>query len=272
MTLFGPALGYEIEREDHGRLAAADAPFDLSYRAAERRDFDPRSKMKLDNQGPRPSCVGHGLSHCLEALYLMATGGPTNLSREFAYLESQRRCGLYGQGNSGATISAAEEVAKDVGLPPESDMPYERSYPAFAKRRDTRPLSDLYPKSVPFKVERATTLQSYDGIRDWCGTNQGPVLLGMAWTVGRLNGREINDYKFSSRAGGHCIFAFGGVWRGDDFWAYLGNSHNDGWALSGPGFWKDWFRHNRNTARGLTEMADVKPRGWDWLGKNPFGG
>jgi hypothetical protein len=65
---------------------------------------DPRSVMKIENQGSVGSCQGHALSSCVELCYYIATGDLTRqLSRAYAYYETQRIDNI--SGDRGSTIS-----------------------------------------------------------------------------------------------------------------------------------------------------------------------
>jgi len=100
-----PGLGWLADEEQRGLLHETATPFKLSgpmMRAPEK--YDPRSFLKVENQGQVGSCTGHASSTCSEICENIETkGGNTQLSRGFCYIMGQRESGI--TGDRGATIS-----------------------------------------------------------------------------------------------------------------------------------------------------------------------
>ena len=135
--------------------------------------FDPRKVMKVENQGSVGSCQGHALSSCVELCYYIATGDLTRqLSRQYAYVETQRIDGI--SGDRGSTISGGIKLATTKGIPEESLWKYSGRY----ENRRPANWSEIETNAAQHKIGQSYKMSSYDGVRTFLGSGQGGISIG----------------------------------------------------------------------------------------------
>lgn len=262
-----PNLGWASDKEDIQYLrqqaakyqvyGAGDAPIAAS--------FDPRTIIRVEDQGPMSSCTGHGGSSCLEACVYIDTSGTeknTQFSRMFAYLTAQKQSGI--KGDSGATITGLVEGFKRVGCCQESLFPYPSRY-------TNRIPNEAQQGAGQYKIVNHTYLTTYQEVWDWISRGMGPVVIGITWHQELANNSGVIETRDLSGGslGGHCVFLWGWSERLDNAgrrYLWLGNSHGVGWGLRGwaevaPNVVDAWG-NNRNTEMiGVSDLTSFdKPR------------
>ena len=222
---------------------------------------DARKVMKIENQGSVGSCQGHALSSCVELCYYIATGDLTRqLSRQYAYVETQRIDGI--SGDRGSTISGGIKLATTKGVPEESFWKYSGRYET---KRPTN-WSEVEANAAQHKVGQSYRMTTYDGVRTFLGSGQGGISIGISW--GSDVDRAIVERFSGSGGGGHAIALLGLSERLDNSGrpyvlmmnSWGANWGNAGWAEWAPAAIEQMLRHQYTACFGLSDMPNVKPR------------
>ena len=222
---------------------------------------DPRKVMKVENQGSVGSCQGHALSSCVELCYYIATSDLTRqLSRQYAYVETQRIDGI--NGDRGSTISGGIKLATTRGIPQEKLWTYSGRY------ENKRPANwtEIETDAQQHKVGQSYKMETYDGVRTFLGSGQGGISIGISWS-GEVDRPVVNSFS-GAGGGGHAIALLGlserldssgrpYVWMMNSWGANWGNA---GWAEWAPAAIEQMLRHQYTACFGLSDMPNVKPR------------
>lgn len=222
---------------------------------------DPRSVMKIENQGSVGSCQGHALSSCVELCYYIATGDLTRqLSRAYGYYETQKIDGI--NGDRGSTISGGIKLATTRGIPEESLWKYTGRY------ENKRPSNwlEVETNAAQHKIGQSYKMTTYDGVRTFLGSGQGGISIGISW--GSEVDRPVVNSFSGAGGGGHAIALLGlsdrldssqrpYVWMLNSWGANWGNK---GWAEWSPAAVEQMLRHRYTACFGLSDMPNVKPR------------
>lgn len=209
------------------------------------------------NQGPRPSCVGHGKSSggfVLNTIDCKAKGvefkdGPPAMAAYFSWRKAQERCGL--RGETGATISGASKAAKLDGFCLELSCRYEDA------RIDA---DDVREASEHTLLGQTTNLKGDpDAVRQYLGTGTGVVVIGIKWTAGLAGCRATKG--FVQGLGGavygyHCVLITGYFEFNGELWFEVLNSH--GVAFGDEGF----FYIRARDVRTLMTDPNSEWHGW----------
>jgi C1A family cysteine protease len=223
--------------------------------------IDPRSVMKIENQGSVGSCQGHALSSVVELCSYIATGDTSlQLSRQFAYVETQRIDGI--SGDSGSTISGGIKLATTTGIPREELWKYSGRY------ENKRPANwqDIVTDAAKYKVGKSYKMTSYDGVRTFLGSGQGGISIGISWG-GEMDRAIVNSFS-GSGGGGHAIALLAMsdrldvsgrpfVWMLNSWGSNWGNK---GWSEWSPNAVEQMLRHRYTACFGLSDMPNLKPR------------
>lgn len=222
---------------------------------------DPRAVMKIENQGSVGSCQGHALSSCVELCYYIATGDLTRqLSRQYAYVETQRIDGI--SGDRGSTISGGIKLATSKGIPEESLWKYSGRY----ENRRPSNWSEIETNAAQHKIGQSYKMSSYDGVRTFLGSGQGGISIGISWS-GEVDRPVVNSFS-GAGGGGHAIALLALSERLDSsqrpfIWmlnSWGANWGNKGWAEWAPAAVEQMLRHRYTACFGLSDMPNVKPR------------
>ncbi len=222
---------------------------------------DARKVMKIEQQGAVGSCQGHALSSCVELCYYIATGDLTRqLSRQYAYVETQRIDGI--NGDRGSTISGGIKLATTRGIPQEKFWAYSGRY------ENKRPANwaEIEADAQQHKIGQSYRMETYDGIRTFLGSGQGGISIGISWG-GEVDRPIVNSFS-GAGGGGHAIALLGLSERLDSSgrpYVYMLNSWGENWGNKG---WAEWapnaieqmLRHRFTACFGLSDMPAVKPR------------
>lgn len=259
--------GYRYELENTQQLARITSPFsvmsglDFSQLPEE---VDPRSWLRIENQGSMGSCQGHAQSTCGEVAYYIASGGEViQFSPLFAYYATQKLDGLQGA-DRGSTISGGARVGMELGFCPLEVMPY----PNPVKYNWQLPQKAL-DAAKDFKIAQAIDIDSYDSMIKFLGAGLGAVEIGILWSDRYMTPNSdgcIEDYAESG--GGHAVTLAGySKRRARDGRKYgiLVNSWDLRWGVKGtaevsPNALDKMFRGQWTVARGLTDMVSPKIR------------
>lgn len=206
------------------------------------------------NQGPRPSCVGHGSSSgafLLNRIDCRARGieSTVAMSAYFAWRKAQERCGL--RGETGATISGASKAAKLDGFCRELSCRYEDA------RIDA---DDVREASEHTLLGQTTNLKGDpDALRQYLGTGTGVVVIGIKWTAGLSSCRATKGFVQGlggATYGYHCVLITGYFEARGELWFECLNSH-------GVGFGDEGFLYVRaRDVRALMTDPNSEWHGW----------
>jgi hypothetical protein len=207
----------------------------------------PRTWMQIENQGNRPSCVGHGSSTLLEYIVFLVSMGKEvlQLNRMFAWTAAQKAGGSRPSQSAGASIHGAAKVLIETGLPLESFYPYSGSF-----RSEFPP--EVYADAATRKALKKYELDTVEKVFDFQKSGMGGIIWGVPW-----------EFK---RGAWHCITSIGvpisdklpvanswGPDNGDDGWHYWDEEKTERYlGVSG------------SVAIGISDMdtPQVRP-GWD---------
>lgn len=258
--------GWRIDKEDYAALQALpdEGPV-LAMRGTYKEvAFDPRTVLKVENQGSVGACQGHSLSSDMEWAYIIATGDITlQLSRAMGYYETQRIDGI--SGDSGSTISGGVKLAKGTGVCRESLWPYTGRYD---NRRPSN-WNEVIQDAAQYKIGSSLSLTSYEGIRTFLGSGQGGVHLGITWNSS-VDRPVVESYS-SAGGGGHAIGLYALSDRKDSSgrpYCWMMNSWGKNWGQDGWAEWSPKAIEAMLIARwsvfvGLSDMPNVKPRTYE---------
>lgn len=249
-TQFG--LGYRADLEDMANLIRTQNPFVLPEQPetfSAPASISHRGWKKIKNQGQVGRCSGASRASAEEILNWIATGEAITLSMDYCYAENQKYCGLYGQGDTGATIDGSMQAASATGVVLESVMPqspkYNPNVPAGAE--DTGKLHVIKSHAV---------MTSYDDCLKWLQTGQGVILIGITWTNALTQaGPRITADMGKGKGGGHALVIEGYNEKGDlDMENSWGTTWGDGgWSMLAPEF-VDWEIKNGATFIGISDL------------------
>lgn len=223
---------YRFDQEDRLSLAAMSST--LAYSSYSESDIpelvDPEGWTIIEDQGQQGSCQGNALASAVEQCHVREGGEVVQLSRQQAYIMSQRYDGI--RGDQGSTLTGGVKVAMNDGLCLESVWPYPSRYstavpPGFAN-------------SVRYKTK------GYTEIKDWLVllthlAKFGPVHIGAPWNAS-IDRQVANSGVIDSwpdGGGGHSVL-YGGYtnvgWNGQalsDPRIKLANSWATRWGRKG---------------------------------------
>jgi len=258
--------GWRIDKEDFDFLYALEGE-DLvmqlcgSYQEV---SLDPRSLLRVENQGPVGSCQGQSISSGCEWLYILATGDSSlQLSRSYGYYRSQKIDGLLGR-DAGSTIQAGIKVAMEFGIPEESEWKYANRY----SPNPPKPWDEMDKLGAKYKIAKAIRLTTYEAIRTFLGAGVGMVHLGIPWNSS-VDKALVTSFN-PNGGGGHSIGLYSLSDRKDSQgrpFVWMMNSWDKTWGNAG---WAEWspdavsamLKARFAVFVGISEMPNVKPREW----------
>ncbi len=258
------ALGYRIDQENHASLAATSQAFSTdAMRAFEvPAEIDHRAWLNVEDQGPMGSCVGNSRSSCEEICNYIGTGGAViQLSRMFAYLTSQKECGLIGQ-DQGATIDGAAKASAEFGACLEATFPYPNPV------RYSTGIPDAALTEGRLHVAKShSVFTAYQQIFDFLASGVGAVQIGIDWVQSLIQSTGVVDSLSGQSAGGHALCLAGYSQRRDARgrqYIWLVNSHgkrwgNQGWAEISPAVVDHWGQTGQ-VMIGVSDLESYGPR------------
>lgn len=231
---------------------------------------EPWTLITQENQGSQGSCQGNALSTIAEHCIRVATSVYEQLSRQYAYIETQRIDGLIGS-DRGSTIYGGVRLAKEKGLCREEMWRYTGKYhtkpPQFS-------LEECYADAASRKIENHVKMTDYDSVYSFIDLGLGGISIGMRWNS-FCEAKVCERYQ-SRSGGGHAISLLyksprldsqgrNYIWMNNSWGARWGNR---GWSEWSPQFINDVFADRSYTvAYGLTDMVDPTPRPQTYIGR-----
>lgn len=231
------------------------------------------------NQGPLPSCVGHGSSSgafLLNRIDCMARGVDSRLamSARYSWITAQKNCGMLGR-NTGATISGASKAARTDGFCRESVLPYKSVY-------DPRPTEEAVAEGRDHPLlGNVTDLKGDpDRVRQYLGTGTGVMVIGAKWTAGLASCAATRGYVQSvggQMYGYHCTLCTGYFEDRGTLWFEFLNSHGTGFGDQGfyylpRNLMLELMRDPNSEWHGWTDMTEYGPvRDMGWASTMRFG-
>lgn len=261
--------GYAIELEDREALCNGAHKFQFSsnLKAAEVPDeVDPRKWGKrVEMQGGMGSCQGHSLTSCMEDCIHWEHGVDVQLSRTYAYYETQKVDGLYGW-DQGSTIWGGIKLAQK-GVCEESLAPYSDRYNTnFRPTQEMLTNASLYTAGA--YVNLLDSRDPFDAAVEWIGA-YGCVHLGITWPPERTADDGIINVWQPQGRGGHAISGCGYVNLNSQRVILVANSWGTRWGKGGYMYWTKnaWnamARHQYTAMAGITSCTSPtrKPRAW----------
>jgi len=262
--------GWRPDRENFSELNAIRADpimlrtygMDDLYTVADPEQFivtNPEGLLQTEDQQRTNSCVGHGGSSAVERCLFLASGRNDQLSRWYAYIQSQRFAGI--RGDNGSTITAMVRVARELGVCREDLLPFPGSYVTSIP-------DGCNEDAARFKIQTAMKLESITDDQLFLGKNIGAMIIGVNWTASFDEHPTLIERFVSGRGGGHCVcipFLSPRVDQNGDHYAWLLNSWGLRWGKNG---WKEispqartqLYRHQWTEMWGVSDMLDPSPR------------
>lgn len=255
--------GYRWDLENKDRLYANGTPFEGFASVAVPDEIDPREWLRTENQGPMGSCRGHSLSTGCEFIYRGVIGETIQFSPMWCYLRTQKRDGLLGS-DRGSTIENGVKVAVEEGICSLDVFPYPNPV-----RYSTRIPDGAAEDAATRKFGRYSPIENYDQAREWIGTGQGYVDIGVKWPFRHNNG-HVTSFQPTGN-GGHAMAFCGYLKTGE---LILFNSHGErsgdrGEFFFTPQAFNEMCRQRYSSVIGVSDMKDAKPRELSFL-KTPY--
>lgn len=231
---------------------------------------EPWTLVHQENQLQMGSCQGHSLSTVVELCQRILTGDYTQLSRMYAYIETQRIDGLIGY-DRGSTVWGGVQLAEGKGICAEALWTYTGKY--STKPTGSYTLAECYSDAANRKLKKHVKMNSYEDVAKFIGLGIGGVHWGIGWNSSCE--AKVCERYHSSWGGGHSIptpFFSPRVNSKGEKYVWMNNSWgenwcNHGWSEWSPDFIRDLFDNNDTVAYGLTDMDDPQPRPVDYVGR-----
>jgi hypothetical protein len=225
--------GYDIlanGETDNERLDATALPFGYATASAGEihEEVNPVPFLRLENQGSRPSCVGHAVSTSCETIAGLQSGrweDVPQLSRKFAWENGQQKWIGRVDWKQGCTIAHGVQAAISDGVCQESVAPYD-----FSSKSLT---GAAYKDATKYRLQNQVEISSADDARRFLEGGFGSIVCGVIWTrkmascSGRLTERDVRE---DGSRGGHAVPLVGFLKSGVFL---LPNSWGGSWGQNG---------------------------------------
>lgn len=266
--------GWRFDLERWDRLASMRCHVAVLRRYGDDKipdQVDPRDWHRIENQKQMGACQGVALSTCGETAWKIATGDPNlQLSKWWCYRQSQVKDGIHS--DSGSTLSAGAWVAKNLGFPLESLVPYPTSY-----SRSIPDSPEMKADAATRKIRKIAPMPLYDDMLRWIGLGFGGVQIGIPWPGSWMDLNANNAYldRFPSvgNSGGHSVAIIGYLKEkapDGSNWLVCPNSWGTGFGDRGFMYFSrtciEGMKRTRwNEFQGLTDMTSPVPRRWEFF-------
>lgn len=204
--------GYDIKRHgeaDNEALNATGLSFCYGAGAGDQHaELDPTPFLHIENQGTRPSCVGHAVTTVAETIAGLQLGkfdDVPQLSRKFAWEAGQQLWQGKVNWREGCTIAHGVRSLMQNGVPLESVAPYDFSAKSLTP--------EAYRNAEQYKAQNQAALQSYDDCKRFLDGGFGAIVAGVNWTQSmsavsrRMTRRDVDERHRS--VGGHAVAIVG---------------------------------------------------------------
>ena len=214
--------------------------------------------LQIEDQGQMGACQGHDLSTCCEVIYNRAAGKVIQLSRLWAYLQTQKIDGLSGR-DCGSTIDGGVTLATTLGIPEETVLPYSDRYPGGSELQ--RILS--IPGDARYQIRSGFRVESAEHAKQ-CIAGGMAITMGISWPP-PFDSRYVIRQWIPGRQGGHAIAhceITDGLITGQNSWSRS-------WGVDGRFFWTDsafnaCLRDPMTVAIALSDLTTPAPRRIDF--------
>jgi hypothetical protein len=230
--------------------------------------------LKTENQGNIGSCQGQSLTSVMEYCYYVATSRKLQLSRWYAYRESQIIDGI--RGDRGSTIAGGVQLARTKGVCTEDLCPYPSRYTSQINPLGTASAAELERDASNYIIEGVVGINNINNASTFINAGLGGLHIGCAWNDNSFDGTVVERYSPRGASGGHawCIVGRGNL--EDDLGTsfIMLNSWGKNWVNSDNGFkelmplaLQDLINDNQTVVVGLSDMktSDMIPRKMDWV-------
>ena len=243
-------------------------------------DIDPRELgkpigmidvLRLENQYQENSCGGNSLTTICEGAMWHQSGGQVNvqLSRQFAYVNGQRYCNLYG--DVGVQLKGALTGFQKDGCPLEVFAPYTGTY-------YTQFSNEARANAQNYKLAAYLPITTVDQAYEVLAKRVGGIYAGINWTNecrNPLPGGFINHFQenapdwWGEIPGGFHAIAFMDWCEEKDSEGYprlrLFNSHGPNYGDRGTSKWSraafaSMLSAPNTICYAVSDMAFIKPR------------
>jgi len=223
--------GYAIERENIEQLTDEGQPMAMMLQAAREASVPPINPharlldvLAIRNQGNVGACQGFALAVLTEICLFLLTSRIYRLSAMAAYIWSQVEDGLIREGDVGSTLSGGNRTIRK-GICLESVWPYTGRYsstiPAGAESQRL------------FNLISSKPIETVEQAKEW-NDSGWPIQTGIGWPMDQMDRPIVNDYRPSSRDGGHSTL----VWGKDRATGFPRNYNSWGqWQDQGTQLW-----------------------------------
>ena len=242
--------GYNIlehGEQDNERLDETSLSFAAAWTAPGdvHEELDPTEFLRVENQGRRPSCVGHAVTtsaECAAGLASRRWDDVPQLSRLFSWQNGQRKWLGRIDPRQGCTIAHGVGAAISDGVCPETVAPYSMNGSALSGR--------AYNSAKSFRLQNQVGIDSADSARRFLEAGFGAIVCGVIWTRRMANGPRrltARDVREDGSRGGHAVCLVG-FRRSGEF--LLANSWGERWGDDG--------------------VAELDPEALDYLCGRPY--
>lgn len=230
---------------------------------------EPWKLINQEHQASQGACQGHGVTTIAEHCIRIATGAYEQLSRQYAYIETQRIDGLIGR-DQGSTIYGGTELGRTKGFCLETLWQYTGKYHT---KPPVHSLEECYADAAKRKIENRVKMVSYETVLAFIEQGLGGITIGIQWN-NSCEAKVTGSYQ-NRGGGGHAIallFKSPRVDQSGRPYIWMNNSWganwgNNGWSEWSPQFIEGLFQSRYTVAYGLTDMVNPEPRPVNYIGR-----
>lgn len=227
--------------------------------------------MRVEDQKQQGSCQGNARTSAEEvAIYRQTRGGIIQLSRQFAYITSQKVDGI--SGDRGSTIEGGARASQQYGSCLEELAPYTGGY-------YTQFSQAAYDDAKKRTLTSFVRLQSYDDVLRWLVHGIGGIVIGIGWNSSCEPNSQGRIESYRAGGGGHALALLD--WNKTKLdssgrpYIDMFNSWSTRWGFQGrafvaPSVIEQWCRGQTVVGYSKMSVEDIKPQSYDWLKESFF--
>ncbi len=224
------------------------------------------SWCQIEDQMQQGSCQGNARTSAEEvAIYRQTEGQVIQLSRQFAYITSQKVDGI--RGDNGSTMEGGAKASQTVGSCLETLAPYTgKYYTTFSQ--------EAYDNAAEHKLTRRVRLENYDQVLRWQVWGVGGCVIGISWNSSMEPNDQGRIESYRQGGGGHALGLLDWTRKYTDSsgrpYLQMFNSWSKRWGFEGRAFISPsvvdyWCRNETVLGYAKLELKDIKPREYDWI-------
>lgn len=227
--------------------------------------------LQVEDQQQQGSCQGNARSSAEEvAVYRQTEGEIVQLSRQFAYITSQRIDGI--SGDQGSTMEGGAKASQKWGSCLEELAKYTgRYYTEFSQA--------AWSDAEKRKLTSFQRLENYDQVLRWIVHGVGGVVIGIGWNSSCSPDSRGCIESYRSGGGGHALALLDWNKR---FLDTLGrpyidmfNSWGRSWGFQGRAFIAPkivdyWCQKETVLGYSKMDLKDIQPKSYDWIKQSFF--